>query len=320
MPKVASRKGGVREETLASRLAEGPLPLPFTLRCATDVAAALRELHAVGRTHGEVSTASVVLRPSGAALLPANGLPRKVDLRADVAAFGAVLYEMLTGGKPPLGGPLAAPEEHVPHTGVPGLRAAATRLAAKCLAATPDQGPTIQMVATEVRLLNVLTRQSEAETPAPPRAAAFQTGRPPNPLAEWTPAAGKPERAAPIGKPERAGPAESFVGGEPTREFVSAMMSTKTAPSPAPREHSAESPEKQPEGGPADEDELDDGGPTALDRCPKCGSSQVHKSHARTRLEHFATSFGIPICRCHRCFHRYAVVLRFAISRSVPPK
>jgi hypothetical protein len=313
MPKVASGNGGVRGGTLASRLADGPLPLPLALRCATDVAAALRELHVVGRAHGEVSAASIVLRPSGAVLLPPNDLQREVNLRADVAGFGAVLYEMLTGGEPPSGGPLAAPEEHVPHSGVPGLRAAATRLAAKCLATPPDEAPTIQMVVTEVRLLNVLARQSEAESPAlPQRAPAPQTLPKANPLAEWTAATEQVE------KPERAAPTESFVGGEPTREFDSAMMSRKPASSPASPERDAKLPEEEQEGGPDDEKEIDDGAPTPLDRCPKCGSRQIHESHPRTKLEFLITNAGIPICRCHRCCHRYVVVLRFAFSKNVP--
>ena len=314
MPRVAHRNGGVREETLASRLADGPLPLPFALRCATDVAAALRELHEVGRAHGDVSPASVVLRHSGAALVPPSGLQRKIDLRADVAAFGAVLYEMLTGAKPPRDGSLKAPLEHVPHAGVPGLRAAATRLAAKCLATPPDPAPTIQMVVTEVRLLNVLARQSGAESPEPlPRAPVPEIRRKANPLAEWM-------AAQPAEKPEPAAPAENFVGGEPTRHFLSAMMFRKRAPHPAPNARTAERPETEKDDGTDVEEEIEDRAPTPFDRCPKCGSRQVHESHARTKLEFLITGFGIPICRCHRCFHRYIVFLRFALSKNMPPE
>ena len=315
MAKVASGKGGVREETLANRLAEGPLPLPVVLRFATDVAAALRELHEVARGHGEVSTATVVLRPPGAALLPPNGLQRMVDLPADVAAFGAVLYEMLTGVKPPRDGSLAAPQERVPRAGFAGLRAAATRLAVKCLAAPPDQAPTIQMVVTEVRLLNVLAQQSGADSPTAPRGApASETRGKAKPPADWN-AVGEPAE-----KPAHSSPSESFVGGVPTKDFVSAMLSSRHAPSPAPQEPDAKPPEKNPDGGQEVEEESGEKAPTPLDRCPKCGSRQIHRSHPRTKLEIVGSGLGIPICRCHRCFYRYVVLFRFAFSKTMPPE
>jgi hypothetical protein len=281
-------------------------------------------LHQVGRVHGEVSPASIVLRPSGATLLPPNGLLKEADFGADVAAFGAVLYEMLTGGKPPSRMPPAAPTERVPHTGPAGLRAAATRLAAKCLTAPPDQAPPIQMVVTEVRLLDVLARQSGAESPAPTqhapqsppsaqREAAPETRRKAGPLAEWL------ATAAPVEKPAHAAPAESFVRGVPTREFVSAMLSKKPVPSLARSEPDAELLEEEHDGAPDNEEEIDDRPPTPLERCPKCGSSQVRESRPRTKMEFFLSGLGIPIRRCHRCYHRYMVVYRYAFTKAPPP-
>ena len=215
--------GGTGEESLASRLAQGPLPLRFALSCAEDVAAALRELHRAGRAHGEVSPTSVVLHRSGAELVPPNGRASEANSSADVSAFGAVLYQMLTGSKPPRGGLVAAPEEPLPDADPASLRAAAMRLAAKCLASPPERAPTIQMVSIEARLLNMRARQLG------------------------------PEPAAP----------------------------TQRALSP-------------------------------LERCPKCGNIHVRKSHPRTELERSTIHFGIRICRCHECSHRYVVVWRFA--------
>jgi DNA-directed RNA polymerase subunit M/transcription elongation factor TFIIS len=205
------------------------MSLPFALRCAEDVAAALKELYRAGRAHGEVSPTTVVLHRTGAALLPPKGRVREGNSRADVPAFGAVLYQMLSGSKPARGGLVAAPEEPVPDAGPAGLRAAAMRLAVKCLARPPEQAPTIQMVVIEARLLNMRARQLGAESTAP-----------------------------------------------------------------AQRE------------------------PSPVERCPKCGSIHVRESHPRTGLERSMTDFGIRICRCHVCFHRYVVVWRFAFSKTAP--
>jgi ribosomal protein S27AE len=234
MPAGTSRNGWVREESLASRLAQGPLPLPLALRCATEVAAGLRQLYRAGRAHGELSPACVMLRSTGAALLPPNGLVSDANPRTDVAAFGTVLYQMLTGNQPPQGGRLAT-------AGLPGLHAAATRLASKCLATPREQAPSIQMVVSEVRLLNLLARQSAAKTRAKPR-------RPPH---------GRVTKVA-----ERA-----------------------TSP---------------------------------VERCPRCGSTEVCAAHRRTRLELLIGACGIPICRCQRCCHRYIVLFRLAFPKTPP--
>jgi hypothetical protein len=258
MPAGTSRNGWVGEESLASRLAHGPLPLPFALRCATDVAAGLRQLYRAGQAHGEISPASVVLRSTGAALLPPNHPAGGADSRADVAAFGTVLYQMLTGSEPPRSRGSGLPEaraEDAPQAGPPCLRAAATRLAAKCLATQPDQAPTIQMVVTEVRLLNVLARQLGAESAARPQGASHG-------------------RAIEVPKRQRSGPGAK--NGVAERE------------------------------------------PSPVERCPRCGSPDVCKSQRLTTLELMISGVGIPICRCHRCCHRYVVLFRFAFPKTPP--
>jgi hypothetical protein len=148
------------EETLATRMARGPLPLGFALRCATDVASNLRELHETGRAHGSVDPKYILLGAQGALLLAPNGHAQHAVSVADVSAFGALLYEMVTGIRPSdrlLPG-LPPP---TPRAGPSGLRIAATRLASRCLYTLADGAGDMQKVVTEVRLLSVLARQTD---------------------------------------------------------------------------------------------------------------------------------------------------------------
>ncbi|HET7225978.1 MAG TPA: protein kinase [Candidatus Eisenbacteria bacterium] len=118
----------VEGETLGDRMRAGPLPVTTALDWALQLADALAEAHRRGLVHRDIKSDNVMITPAGRAKLMDFGLARirdagspsrtvstsgtlaymapeqfkdgAIDARADVYAFGVLLYEMLAGRRP----------------------------------------------------------------------------------------------------------------------------------------------------------------------------------------------------------------------------
>jgi hypothetical protein len=261
------------EFTLAERLARGPLSLAYALQCATDLATALRQLHADRYAHGSINAGTVLLRESNARLAPAYPNSR-ASQHDDVAAYGAVLYQLVNGCAPPAGFTVTRPLPTAHRNNAEGLAAAATDLAYRCMASHPENAPEMQKVLMEVRLLSVLSRQPEVNTPERPNLI--------------------PVPQAPAAAPVRSAPAEPAEPGTaddlPTFPAVLPELNLTPVADLVPSD----------------------------ERCPKCRSNYVYESKARTWFERHFSRWNIPLCRCHRCYYRYCIVLGMKIRKESP--
>ncbi len=296
--RVPRSGNGGQPGTLADVLASGPLSLPELLRCANEVAAELWDLHRQSHAYGKLTAGNVLMTESGARLVPLQNWDDTAP-EADKQAFGAMFYEMLAAEALP--GSLGAADIRLREalSGHPRLRPAAIKLVLQCR--QDGTALTMQQVATEIRLLGLLLREYQRSAPSGQKAGGL---RAPFLVQAAPPMAGSQDAPPPVpdaslpNEPAEDGIEESLSSGESGAAPVIPLGPDSFGhPEPKPRS------EAQPAGG----------------KCPKCDSAAIYVSRARSRFEAMVERWGVPLCRCHRCSHRYVVFAGLKIAKQVPP-
>ena len=165
-----------RSFTLGQLLAHGPLPLPDALRSAGMLAEAIRQIHDSGRTCGALLPSNIAITDTGLELIDEPDQPAAItpytapevlqghtpDSRSDIFAFGAIVYEMITG-RPAFAGDnadalaVSLTISGPPPTGTPAI----DHLVSNCIA--KDPAVRCQRMQKVILELKVLTFAPHAE-------------------------------------------------------------------------------------------------------------------------------------------------------------
>jgi hypothetical protein len=277
---------------LSAAVDRSGLPLATALGYATGVAAALGERYGEMPAHKDGGPDRVPVGALDPVLRPSEHSSRQAAQDSDIVAFGALLYELMTGSRPPQDvSRVVLPR--VPRVGPEGVRNAATRLALGCMAREPQDMHRILM---ELRLYGVIARQSGWR---PTDSVKVVPRHPFN----------MPPRGNPLSKVSEG---RSSVPDQAPRAIVDSRAKPQSHPTVPPPEMIDPA-----RGGPwfpvsADETQLL---PYCDGECPACGGSFIRQSSPRTRFEYLLFAIGISLKRCHRCFYRYVVILGMVFTK-----
>mgnify|MGYP002884835459 CR=1 FL=1 len=217
----------VHGQSLAHRLADGPLTVRQSIEFGVQLAEALSEAHRLGIVHRDIKPDNVMLTegplgiqirlldfgiahhlgrraPKGATLgtaeysAPEAFIGGSIDARADIYAFGVMLFEMLTGSRPYGGSPEMVARRH---TGAPipvidgedqrALPEGLNTYIARMMAKQPDDRPTSIDAVRDVLLEAQAVLREDRVTPAW-GVQAVEIDESPEPIEFATPEAIKP--------------------------------------------------------------------------------------------------------------------------------
>jgi len=165
--------------TLGQLLAEGPIPLSKALRYSLMLADALRQFHDSGHTCGYLTPSNIAITATGLELIGEPSQPAAItpytapeilqghspDARSDIFAFGAIVYEMVTGLRAFDGDDADALVESLTLSAPPPSGSPVDHLISNCIARDPEiRCQRMQKIITELRILAIAAPRADGVT------------------------------------------------------------------------------------------------------------------------------------------------------------